>query len=264
MTKIYIVAEIGVNWLGDVDLCKQMIDDCKEAGCDAVKFQAFLPRHVNNNTELLKSSITEDKAVWIKKYCEGKIDFGCTPMYVQAVSWMKKHVKFLKVRAFDMAPLLKLEGSPILEECLETGLPVYASVPTMGEYLHNKYRDYEQINQLKYLQCVSKYPTDIKEIDFYAWEDDTMITGFSCHCPDPLAPIIAAIKGATVIELHVMPDREEWEDDPLCIGLANPDGTMMPNRPPYPDEGVSFDMETLKSLVTDLRKIEQIHLTTPL
>ena len=39
MSNIYIIAEIGINHNGSVDICKQLISLAKNAGCDAVKFQ---------------------------------------------------------------------------------------------------------------------------------------------------------------------------------------------------------------------------------
>lgn len=39
--KTYIVAEIGVNHNGDMDLVKKLIDEAYNAGVDAIKFQKF-------------------------------------------------------------------------------------------------------------------------------------------------------------------------------------------------------------------------------
>ena len=39
MKKIYIIAEIGINHNGDIDIAKKLIDSAKDAGADAVKFQ---------------------------------------------------------------------------------------------------------------------------------------------------------------------------------------------------------------------------------
>ena len=58
----YVVAEIGVNWNGSLDLAKEMMEKSKNAGCDAVKFQAFDETIVGQHLEkdrLLKTSINK-------------------------------------------------------------------------------------------------------------------------------------------------------------------------------------------------------------
>ena len=58
----FFVAEIGVNWDGSFELAKQMIEKSKEAGCDAVKFQAFTEEMVKDHpahARLIKSSISK-------------------------------------------------------------------------------------------------------------------------------------------------------------------------------------------------------------
>jgi len=56
-----VVAEIGVNWEGDFELVKEMMEKSKSVGCDAVKFQAFNKETIGNHplsVRLLKSSIS--------------------------------------------------------------------------------------------------------------------------------------------------------------------------------------------------------------
>jgi len=53
----FIVAEIGINWDGDLNLAKEMISKSKQIGCDAVKFQAFdfdIVKNHPQNKRLLK------------------------------------------------------------------------------------------------------------------------------------------------------------------------------------------------------------------
>ena len=60
---VFITAEIGVNWEGDFILLEKMMRDAKNAGCDAVKLQAFNEKIVLEHpkkTRLLKSSVSRD------------------------------------------------------------------------------------------------------------------------------------------------------------------------------------------------------------
>ena len=66
---VFIVAEIGVNWNGDFELAEQMMNIAKNAGCDAVKFQAFNEELIKEHPEkerLLKTSISQEN---VKKIC---------------------------------------------------------------------------------------------------------------------------------------------------------------------------------------------------
>ena len=45
-SKVYIIAEVGVNHNGDVNMAKELIDVAKSAGVDAVKFQTYVAEHV--------------------------------------------------------------------------------------------------------------------------------------------------------------------------------------------------------------------------
>ena len=57
----FVVAEIGINWDGNLNLAKEMIKKAKQVGCDAVKFQAFdldIVKEHPQSKRLLKSSIS--------------------------------------------------------------------------------------------------------------------------------------------------------------------------------------------------------------
>ena len=85
----FIIAEIGVNWDGDFELVKKMMKKSKDAGCNAVKFQAFNQKILGNHPEskrLLKSAISDYNVERIDEISkEIGIEWICTPMYVEAV-----------------------------------------------------------------------------------------------------------------------------------------------------------------------------------
>jgi len=51
----FVVAEISSNHGGDYETCLKMIKSAKDCGCDAVKFQAYLPEHITLDEKLLKT-----------------------------------------------------------------------------------------------------------------------------------------------------------------------------------------------------------------
>ena len=60
---ITIIAEIGVNWDGDLEIAREMMKSSKDAGCSFVKFQAFnesLVKEHQEKDQLMKSAITPE------------------------------------------------------------------------------------------------------------------------------------------------------------------------------------------------------------
>ena len=53
--SIFIIAEIGINHNGDMNICKKLIDIAKQSGCDAVKFQKRTLEKVYTKEQLLSS-----------------------------------------------------------------------------------------------------------------------------------------------------------------------------------------------------------------
>ena len=107
---MFIISEIGVNWEGNVELLRQMIQQSKNAGADAVKFQAFtediLGQHPKK-TILLKSSISNENIENINSICSDVgIEWICTPMYPDAVDMLQPYVKRYKIRTADGIPII--------------------------------------------------------------------------------------------------------------------------------------------------------------
>lgn len=70
---VFIIAEAGVNHNGEIDLCKKLIDVAKDAGVDAIKFQAFhaddlvLKNTEKANYQKEKTSTNESQYDMLKK-----------------------------------------------------------------------------------------------------------------------------------------------------------------------------------------------------
>lgn len=229
----FIVAEIGINWNGDLNLAREMIRKAKQVGCDAVKFQAFDFNIVKEHPEcerLLKSSISRENIGKINSFAkEENIEWFCTPMFVEAVEILEPYVKRYKIREFDGRKLLDNQKTEIFEKILETGKEIIVSSNSSPK--NSKF--YER-NNIKWLYCVPKYPTDFSDLDFSELGD---FDGYSNHTPDILIPIMAAILGSKMIEIHVTLDKNK----------------------DFIDNNVSFDFDDLKELVRQIRIVESIN-----
>lgn len=211
----YIIAELGTNYNGDVDVAIEMVERCKNAGADAVKLQIISADNSYTRTsesyEIFKA-IELGKEQWLR-VVQYAADLGIDifPTFVNAQDIQEyADVEFpvLKVSSTNITnfPLLKSlarQGRPII---LSTGAAYLKEVEEAVTYLR-------QLGQtdIGILQCTALYPTEDQEINLNVIDQlvrtfpDCPI-GFSDHSRDLVAPLAAVAKGASLVEMHVTLD----------------------------------------------------------
>jgi len=228
----FVVAEIGVNWDGDFELAKEMIKKAKEAGCNAVKFQAYQEEIVKNHPEksrLVKSAISKSNVETINEIAKSiGIEWFCTPMYLEAVDFLEPYVKKFKIREIDSRILLQNKSSELFDKIYKTNKEIIIS----SEYSPKDCK-YFSDPRVKWLYCVPKYPCNIADLDFSHIKD---FNGYSNHCPFIIAPLASAINGAKIIEVHITSNKSK----------------------PFIDNNVSFDYIELKNLVNLIHLSEKM------
>jgi len=211
---VFLVAEIGVNWDGDFELVREMMSNSKEAGCDAVKFQAFDEKIVHSHPEksrLLKTSISKSNIDEINDLAKSVgIEWFCTPMYPEAVDLLDPYVKRFKLRFHDGVTLLQNKTTKLFEKLVKTNKEIIiSSQNSPRDCIFNKHE------QVKWLYVVPKYPCKISDIDFSMLKD---FDGYSNHCPYIIAPLTATILGARIIEVHITTDKSrDFIDNPVSF-----------------------------------------------
>jgi sialic acid synthase SpsE len=226
----YIIAEIGANHNGDLDLACRMIDAAKAAGADAAKFQSwdkgifskkvyednyFLTDDYRNRTDHTLESIVEEFAVTkddlavLSKHCaKVEIDFASTPFEPEQVdALVDLGAPFVKIASMDV------NNDRILRRAAESGLPVVMSVgmASLGE-IDVAVSTLEEAGavQVVLLHCTALYPTPEEEVNLLAM--DTLrqfghLVGFSDHTLGPDISLAAVARGAVVIEKHFTLDK---------------------------------------------------------
>jgi len=231
---IFVVAEIGVNWDGDFELAKEMIKKAKEAGCDAVKFQAYQEEIVKDHpekTRLVKSAISKNNVETINEIAQSiGIEWFCTPMYLEAVDFLEPFVKRFKIREMDSRILLQNKSSELFDKIYKTNKEIIISSESSP-----KDCKYYSDPRVKWLYCVPKYPCSLADLDFSHIKD---FNGYSNHCPFIIAPLASAINGAKIIEVHITSDKIK----------------------PFIDNNVSFDYLELKNLIDLIHQSEKMNL----
>ena len=242
--KSFIVAEIASNWEGSFIKATKLIQESKNAGANAVKFQMWRAHDLYNNKHpnwkfIKKSEITLEKAKKLKKIADNiGIEFFCSAFYPEAIQILEK----LKVKRYKIASRTCLLKDPHSLETLQekslTKKPVIISMGMGGD--RKKIEKIFSKNKTIFCYCISEYPTKLNKI---LWDQARKFDGFSDHTLGIVAPIIFTMikkqEGGKniIIEKHVK--------------LKNSKG---------PDASSSINTLELTQMISAIRKIEKLKL----
>src|ERR1700742_5064381 len=192
----FFIAEASSNHGRDLARGLAFVDAAADAGCDAVKFQLFKIARMFAPEILRQSPKHRARAEWelplshlapLAEHCSArKIQFSCTPFYLEAVAELAPFVDFYKVASYEL-----LVGD-LLKACAQTGKPVILStgMATMDE-IKTAADTLKQAGarDVTLLHCVSAYPTPAAEANLAAIatiRDATgLATGWSDHTRRP-------------------------------------------------------------------------------
>ena len=220
-----IVAEIGWNFLGDMDLAKEMVLSAKDAGCKYVKFQLWDPKN------LKKGPWDEDgrRKIYDKAYLTDS-------MYKELYNYAKK----LNLKCFasvfsenDYNRLLCIDNefikirSPeahdlnLINKSLKDFKNVYVSTGALKKTELDNLKKFKNYKNLYVLHCVSSYPLNYEDFNsekFFYIKKNFENFGYSGHCEGIDDALFALSNGATFIEKHFTIDRNlEGRDNKFAI-----------------------------------------------
>ncbi len=251
----YIIAEIGINHQGDVDIAKKLIDEAADAGADAVKFQKRTIKRILTADGL--EMPYENRNSFGKTYGEHKLALELSESDYHALldhannrqvdfiasGWDEESIDFLDtlgVPFFKMASA-DLSNIPLLIHTAKKGKPMILSTGMadmdMVKLAVNAITPYN--NQLAILQCTSTYPSIFEEInlrvlDTFMREFPQAVIGYSGHELGISISEAAVALGANIVERHFTLDR-----------------TMKGG-----DHAASLEPGGFKKLVRDIRHVE--------
>lgn len=252
LSHCFIIAEIGINHNGDINLAKRLVKLAKGNGCDAVKFQKRTVELVYSKHELemerpnpfgnTNGDLKRGLEFSYEQYQE--IDKYCRELDILwfASCWDKNSVDFIdsfnppchKIASAsltddDLILHIKSKGRPIL---LATGMSTQDEIDHALSILG--------MDNLVLMHCTSTYPSLESELNLnvipnYIKRYSCPI-GYSGHEKGVLPSVIAASMGACAIERHITTDRTLWGSD-------------------HP---ASLEPEGLRRLVRDIRLLNTI------
>ena len=227
----YVIAEVGINHNGYLDIAKKIIDAAVHAGADAVKFQKRTPdvatplEQQNQMRETPWGYITyldyrhkvefnEEQYGEIDRYCrERKIDWMVSV-------WDEGSVDFME--SFD-TPAYKISSASLTDHTLlkhvrRTGRPMIISsgMSTMDQIRRGV--DALGEDNLMIMHCTSTYPCEpeelnLKMIETLRQEFPNIPIGYSGHEVGLVPSAIAVALGACSVERHITLDRAMWGSD---------------------------------------------------
>ena len=246
----YVIAEIGINHNGDMDITKKLIDIAVEAGCNAVKFQKRTIEIVYSAEELarprespfgttnadLKYALEFGQAEYeeIDRYCKEK------QIAWLASCWDEPSVDFIdqfnppcfKIASASLTDnnllqYIRGKGKPIL---LSTGMSTLEQIDRAVDVLGKK--------DLVILHACSTYPAYYEELNLRVIpmlrERYRVLIGYSGHETGLPSSVAAVALGVCIVERHITLDRSMWGSD----------------------QAASLEPNGIRRLIRDIRLIE--------
>lgn len=225
----FIIAEAGVNHEGDMNLAQRLIEEAKEGGADAIKFQTYKAETIASKDSPsywdLSKEPTDSQYRLFKKYdkfwkseyetlklhCDHVgIEFMSTPFDTESAKFLNDLMGVFKISSSD------LNNKPFIQFLCGFGKPIVLS--TGAAYMHEVEEAVSWIqdigNPVALLHCVLNYPTDdmnanLAMIQTLRRRYSELPIGYSDHTlPKDMKTLeVATLLGATIIEKHFTHDK---------------------------------------------------------
>jgi len=255
-----IIAEIGINFNGKLELAKRLIDIASNSGCDFAKFQLFRAKGMYPKSAGKLEWKDDEKEysydiyeavkkfelplTWLDElidYCKQKnIEFLASVFNFDGLEVYKRlNLKYIKLASYSITNL------PLIEEVAKTGMHIFLS--TGGSYLSEVDEAVRVIrkyhNNFTLMHCSIAYPTLLENVNMGVIETFKKAfeceVGYSDHTAEIYeAPLQAKLLGAKVIEKHITFDKKA-------------DG---------PDHFFALDEKELKIMVEKLKQAKNLKL----
>ena len=249
---VFIIAEIGINHNGDLEIAKKLIKAAAEAGCDAVKFQKRTPEVCVPKDQWGKMRETPWGYISYIDY-KKKMEFGeaeyqeidklCKELGILwfASAWDEESVDFLE--KFN-PPCYKVASASLtdrglLERLKKAGRPVILSTGMSSHDQIDKAVEVLGKGNLILMHTVSTYPAESHQLNLSAVKTladrHQVPVGYSGHEKGVVPSVAATALGACAVERHITLDRTMW-------------GT---------DQAASLEPKGVKMLVKEIRILEK-------
>ena len=245
VSPVLIIAEIGINHMGDEELCRKMIVAALKNGADCVKLQTgFVDESFAQGTksyEIFKNSeLKRESLLRLKKIAEDNKGYMfSSPGDFSSINLLESiDIKAYKISSgqFTNLPLIKEVLKRRNAMILSTGMATLQEISHIYNFLKN-----EAFNNFAFLHTISQYPANINQLNLgfinRLSTQYNIISGYSDHSIGELACLSAVASGAKIIEKH------------FTIDCTLPGGDNKISMPPKP----------FKEMCEKIRNIEKMY-----
>ena len=229
ISRPYLIAEAGVNHEGNMDLAKRLINEAKEGGADAIKFQTYKASTIASKDSPSYWDISQEPTdsqyklfqkydkFWksefeaLAEHCQKvDIEFLSTPFDIESARFLNELMPVFKVSSSD------LNNKPFINFICNFGKPIILS--TGASYMWEVEQSVSWVeahgNPIALLHCILNYPTDdananLAMIKGLARKFPDRLIGYSDHTlPKDMKTLeVATLMGARIIEKHFSHDK---------------------------------------------------------
>ena len=196
---VQIIAEIGQNHNGDMQLAKELIYAAKENGADVAKFQFYdvdsiFSKDFEWYSATKKSEVSKEQAFELAVICQrAGIEFMASAFDVERVGWCEE----IGMKRYKIASR-SVKHRPLIDAVCATEKDVIVS---LGMWDGREFPSIPTKARVDYLYCVAKYPTHPSQLNFQS-VDFNQYAGFSDHTIGIDASLVAIARGARILEKH--------------------------------------------------------------
>lgn len=218
--EVLLIAEVGNNHEGDIQLAERLIGLAAEAGAQAVKFQTIDPlrlvarQQTARIEQLSRYTLSRDDHERLARVTEREgVMFLSTPFFLEAVDWLSPLVPAFKIASGDndFDPLLSAvaaDGKPVI---LSTGMVDLDGISHARDVIEAAWGMSSASRPgLVLLHCVSAYPTPLEQANLAAIDllkEFADSVGYSDHTLGIKAAELSIAAGARVVEKHFTLDK---------------------------------------------------------
>ena len=250
--KTFIIAEIGINHNGSLDVTKKLIDGAAKAGCHAVKFQKRAvdlvytaeeldryrdsPWGTTNREQKNGLEFGREEYQEIDNYCKLKgIEWFASAWDLESQMFLRQFdLKYNKIASAMLTniDLLKLTATEGRYTFISTGMSTIEEIQNAVDIFEDEGCPYELMH------CNSTYPMKNKDANLRVIKTlrntfDCKV-GYSGHETGRVVSLAAVVLGATSLERHITLDKSMYGSD----------------------QSASIEISELKRLVKDIRAVE--------